>query len=188
MRRKLTTSILTPSLLSRYWSKVNRRSDSECWPWNGARTPEREGEHGPMGGYGRLHVLDAETGKNRTEYAHRICFVMTHGDLDEGFYALHRCDNPSCCNPAHIFAGTPLDNAQDRSKKGRSGGNRAGKGLTRALTPDQERLAGELYSSGLSLMKVAQQLSVSATTIRKALMNQGLERRKRWARCVAVRF
>lgn len=52
--------------------------------------------------------------------AHRQTWVFTHGQIPHGLHVLHRCDNPPCCNPAHLFLGTNLDNIADRVRKGRS--------------------------------------------------------------------
>ena len=55
------------------------------------------------------------------EYAHRMSWVIRNGPIPDGKYVLHRCDNPPCVNPDHLFLGTQLDNIQDRHDKGRNG-------------------------------------------------------------------
>lgn len=52
--------------------------------------------------------------------AARAAYILVHGPIPSSQWVLHRCDNPPCINPAHLFVGTPADNAQDRSAKGRS--------------------------------------------------------------------
>ena len=51
--------------------------------------------------------------------AHRLAYQVAHGEIPKGLYVLHHCDNPPCCNPDHLFAGTPQDNVDDMRSKGR---------------------------------------------------------------------
>lgn len=93
----------------RLWALVNVGAPDDCWEWQGGRHRFR---------YGRLG-LGGERGR-RTEYAHRISYILAHGPIPEGLYVCHHCDNPPCCNPDHLFLGTPSDNARDMSAKGRA--------------------------------------------------------------------
>lgn len=80
---------------------------SECWTFTGARR---------SGGYGNM-TRGAKGGGN--EAAHRLAWMLVNGPIPDGKYVLHRCDNPPCCNPAHLFLGTLRDNTQDMLAKGR---------------------------------------------------------------------
>lgn len=91
-------------LADRFWAKVDRRGEDECWLWLGAHD----------GRYGQLWK------DGRNQRAHRISWEIHHGvEFPDGMDACHTCDTPSCVNPAHIFPGTPSDNARDALAKGR---------------------------------------------------------------------
>jgi hypothetical protein len=90
----------------------------KCWIWFGSKDPC---------GYGRF-LFD---GKNRT--THRVSWLIYKGDIPDGLQVLHRCDTPSCVNPAHLFLGTQKDNMQDCKRKGRTGK----KGAKRKLSDEQ---------------------------------------------------
>lgn len=91
----------------RFWSKV-KKVRNNCWEWQAARTEY---------GYGVLGY------KGRTIRAHRRSWEMAHKRrIPPGRMVLHRCDNPPCVNPAHLFLGTAKDNSIDMTQKGRYGG------------------------------------------------------------------
>jgi len=94
-------------LAERFWSKVKVGGLDECWPFMGARGPRGVGRIGEGGGHGQTLV------------AARVAFVLTRGPIPNGLFVCHHCDNPSCCNPVCLFAGTPLDNMRDMVAKGR---------------------------------------------------------------------
>jgi hypothetical protein len=76
-----------------------------CWNWKGAADKD---------GYGTVKLRG-----RRVEKAHRLAFRLAKGDIPDGMMVCHECDNPSCCNPAHLFLGTAQDNKSDCVAKGR---------------------------------------------------------------------
>lgn len=88
-----------------FWSRVSVGAPDVCWLWRGGLTDK---------GYGRPRINTVKT------YAHRIAYVITHGPLIDDMEVCHRCDQPACCNPAHLFIGTHAQNMRDMSLKGRA--------------------------------------------------------------------
>jgi len=72
----------------------------------------------PDPGYGRFTI-----GK-RIFGAHRLSYMLAYGSIPDGLFVCHRCDNPPCVRPEHLFLGTPIDNIKDSLAKGRPFGKR----------------------------------------------------------------
>lgn len=92
----------------RFWEKVDRRGPNECWNWTAG--------HGNYG-YGTF------TYKGHAHNASRVAYIFTFGEISGEVDVLHTCDNPPCCNPAHLFLGTALDNVHDMFAKHRNRNN-----------------------------------------------------------------
>lgn len=87
------------------WEKVDTSSgDNACWPWQGSRNRQ---------GYGTLNI------SGRNHMAHRLVYETLVGGIPLGEIVCHHCDNPCCCNPAHLFTGTHVDNFRDMVRKNR---------------------------------------------------------------------
>lgn len=96
----------SPDLATRFWSKVGRREPDACWPWLSKKRRR--------GGYGAFSL------RGKSVAATHVALELSGVALPEGAIVLHKCDNPPCCNPAHLVVGTSRDNMLDMVAKGRA--------------------------------------------------------------------
>lgn len=103
----------TPKDIKRFWQKVNKDGSipahcpelGQCWEWlAGLNTA----------GYGQFSQ------KSKKLSAHRVSYELNYDNIPDDLFVLHKCDNPKCVNPYHLFLGTPKDNTTDMFKKGRN--------------------------------------------------------------------
>jgi len=150
----------TPEVI---WSKVDKRGEDECWNWLGYKNED---------GYGRTWIEDVGY------YAHRVIYALANPNTityrapsrtsDYGF-VLHVCDNPSCCNPKHLFLGTHADNMADKVAKKRSPDFKGDKGPRCKLSMSQAREIRQLRKEGISAKELAQRYEISLPSIKTLL-------------------
>jgi len=99
-----------PALPERFDAKWKLDEPTGCWLWIGAKVRRTDNYYQPIIG----------TWRSRTENAHRIAWMLYHGDIPDGLHVLHHCDNPICVNPNHLFLGTHQDNMDDMVLKKRN--------------------------------------------------------------------
>jgi hypothetical protein len=124
-----------------FWGKVDRSGGPDsCWNWTAALN---QNGYGVWGGNRKIGL--------KSGIAHRAAWVLTYGPIPDGMFICHHCDNPPCCNPAHLFLGTPQDNMDDMDRKGRrvSVSRPADLNPNAKLTWDDVREIRRLYRRGV---------------------------------------
>lgn len=130
-----TVASLSPMELRLLRKFLDRTTKSpNCWIWTGGLSKS---------GYGQLHA--PALGERR---AHRVSFILHRGAIPDGLLVLHKCDNPRCVNPAHLFLGTPLDNIRDMIAKGRDDKVKGMRHPAAKLTDGDVKSMRRLYASG----------------------------------------
>lgn len=150
--------VLDMEVVARFWSRVEVRKGHQCWPW-------RYGQD--HAGYGEVRI------GTTAEASHRIAYRIATDAIPAGMVIRHNCDNPLCCNPAHLLIGTHADNVADRVSRDRSA---KGEGNGRAkLTQEQAQL---ILDSPLTSEYFAKRFEVDISTVR------AIRQRKNWKHLV----
>jgi len=157
----------------RFWGRVRIAAPDACWLWLGARSG-----HSQYGYYAYDHVHKL--------LAHRVAYRLSVGKIPPGKLICHSCDNPACCNPAHLFVGTPADNSLDMVQKGRqargarSGAHRHPERVPRGEQKSNAKLTGaqvkairKAYAGGdLSFTDIGARYGVAYNTISRAVRRE----------------
>lgn len=146
------------SRLDRFWSKVILGGKNKCWLWIGGIGSD---------GYGYFTV----SRKRRVLGSHVVSFFLSGRTLDKGQWVLHRCHNPLCVNPHHLYAGTPTQNVSDRRRSGRSAwGER--NGYFSLSTKDVKEAVQLYFEDNLTPKEIADCLGVSQSLIYKIVAGE----------------
>lgn len=142
-------------------SKVERVTESGCHLWVGR-----------VGGNGYGQVRKRIDGKRRYFYAHRIAWEQANGPIPAGLCVCHRCDVPSCVNPAHLFVGTQAENVADRDRKGRG---RAAKGALSGVSKLTEEQVLSIKKDGRVLREIAADYGIGKSQVSRIKRNETWE-------------
>lgn len=150
--------MIDPVVLDAFWARVDRTG--ECWIWTG---PKNEG------GYGTFTAIAG------VKTAHRAAFVIAFGEIPEGMYICHRCDNRACVRPEHLYAGDAYTNARDVRERDRSNARKGGLHPSRFYShpvhlTEEYRRSAELWrtsreSLSMTQRELASALGTTVTTI-----------------------
>lgn len=146
--------IQRPGLTDRFYKFVNKTES--CWVWTGSLT----------NGYGTFTIA------GQRHQAHRASWIINCGEIPDGMWVLHKCDNPPCVNPDHLFIGDHTDNVIDRESKGR-GTTAAANAARRKLTQCQvAEILFRHYEQKITVRQLAEQFSVSYGCVNSIVYRQ----------------
>lgn len=141
---------MTQNISARFWAKVRVASPKECWEWTAYRRPK---------GYGQF-AIDA---RRKAVPAHRVAYELTNGPIGDGLSICHRCDNPACCNPSHLFAASNAVNVADKVRKNR---HAKGEMIKRKLSEPKVRAIRDEYAAGgITVRKLAALYDIDHSTV-----------------------
>lgn len=158
IERPLDAERLSEDVQAAFWSRVEKRSPNECWPW-----------HGSFDRQGRGKFWVAGTGKHHR--APRISLIIRTGEFPpKATFACHTCDNPACVNPDHLWWGTRSENMKDCGAKGRHPAQTKFYGSANhntALTENDVRKIRAQYHAGVPPRVLAEQYGTISSNIWK---------------------
>ncbi|MGI8655448.1 MAG: HNH endonuclease signature motif containing protein [Pyrinomonadaceae bacterium] len=155
------------AVAKRFWRKVDKSNGANaCWLWLAS---------GHEAGYGQFSIR-IPFQRRRMVKAHRLAYELTHGMIPTGHVICHRCDNPPCCNPQHLFSATQKQNTEDKYRKGRQN-HAIGTQITSAkLSNNKVITIRRLYvAGGYTQIRLAEMYGVSDATIRRVVKHQNWE-------------
>jgi len=139
-------------------SKPTYKIDANgCWNWSLGKFPHHSGDSS-LSGYGKVN-------RGGEQLAHRLFYKERVGEIPEGMCVLHKCDNPPCVNPEHLFLGTFADNNRDRDAKGRHTALRGDDNGNAKLSQDDFVEVKSLLVRGISHREIANLFGVTKSAI-----------------------
>ena len=141
--------LIWPTPKQRFWKYVDKKSNDKCWNWTGCCDKD---------GYGHIGV------NGKLIRSHRFSWILKNGTVPDEIYVLHKCDNPKCVNPSHLFLGTQQDNIKDKIYKNRQA--KGEKNGSSKLTVNQVKQIRHLCREGqLTQVKIGKIFHINQTTV-----------------------
>lgn len=129
--------------IEKFWNNVDVCGENDCWEWKAACNN--------ITGYGHTSLGSS----------HRMAYKLKHGEIPAGMWILHSCDNPKCCNPAHLRAGTPQDNVDDREKRS----NKEKHNKSNLYYKERNKEIYNSYCNGISIEFIANKYNLSKVQV-----------------------
>ena len=144
-------------MIARFITKIKVDKRTDCWNWTASTNRK---------GYGHFGVRDAD-GKWRIKAAHRVSYEYCIGKIPSGIKVCHRCDNPKCVNPDHLWLGTDKDNSVDKFRKNRQAIVAGSKNPNAILNEEAVKKLRQLYKAGYTKSNLASIFNIKLVTVRK---------------------
>lgn len=140
----------------RFWNQVDVGDEDTCWIWQGKKEE----------GYGRLYF------KGKKRYVHRVAWELANEQpVPDGLFVLHKCDEPACVNPGHLWLGTQADNMKDMREKGRD--VKGELSPTSKLTEAQVKEILQIHGEGkLNMKEISRLVGVHYNTVRRIISRE----------------
>lgn len=135
----------------RFWNKIEICGDDECWNWKTQKGKQR---------YGKCKI------DGIIFRSHRIAWELVNGKIPDGLCVCHHCDNPSCCNPRHLFLGTHKENMVDMRQKGKGARCPGISNPSAKLTESQVLEIRKLKNEGMNYTKIGSLFGVGRCEVR----------------------
>ena len=150
----------TGPLEPRFWSKVERTFETDCWFWKASID---------VNGYGQFGLAPGQFGAKTWTMAkaHRVAWLLTNGEIPAGMFLCHKCDMPRCVNPSHLFLGTQTDNMRDCVAKDRHGCGRVGQPIYYDIARIRKII--DAYKRGELVRNITKRHEISRTHLLRIL-------------------
>lgn len=148
---------LRANTFARFWSHVRATTNpADCWEWTASN----------VRGYGHFSV------DGKAVIATRWIYAFLFGEVPDGHFVCHHCDNPKCVNPAHLYVGTPRQNTLEMHSKGRWADRRGERHPLARLTEDSVRAIRQQAAMGVAYSQIAEDFGMSTQHIGKIVRKE----------------
>lgn len=145
------------TLEERLWNQVSKgKEPDDCWEWVGTTNQK---------GYGYTALSSSGEKNGKKLYTHRLAYQLTYGPIPEGMHVCHKCDNPRCCRPDHLFLGTHQENMSDMVSKGRS--------TKKIPKKTEQKIVSQYLTGNYTYQQLADAHVISKTQVQRVIGDVG---------------